>query len=71
MKLLTTAEPPTTGHSRSLQGAVHLSGVQKSFGQTRAVDGIDLRNYLSSSIAKTGSRNRVEALRIAEQSGWL
>jgi DNA-binding CsgD family transcriptional regulator len=26
---------------------------------------------LSSSIAKTGSRNRVEALRIAEQSGWL
>jgi hypothetical protein len=50
---------------------VHLSGVQKSFGQTRAVDGIDLRNYLSSSIAKTGSRNRVEALRIAEQSGWL
>ncbi|HEY2563708.1 MAG TPA: hypothetical protein VGI44_08345, partial [Acidimicrobiales bacterium] len=26
---------------------------------------------MSSSIAKTGSRNRVEALRIAEQSGWL
>lgn len=50
MKLFTTAEPSTTSHPRSPGtshpgsplGAVHLSGVQKSYGQTRAVDGIDL-----------------------------
>ena len=30
-----------------------------------------VRNYLSSAIAKTGSRNRVEALRAAEDQGWL
>lgn len=42
MKLLTTTEPPTISHPRPLHGAVHLSGVQKSFGRTRAVDGIDL-----------------------------
>jgi two-component system response regulator DesR len=30
-----------------------------------------VRNYLSSAIAKTGTRNRMEALRTAEQSGWL
>jgi len=30
-----------------------------------------VRNYLSSSIAKTGSRNRAEALRVAEDRGWL
>lgn len=30
-----------------------------------------VRNYLSSAIAKTGTRNRVEALRAAEDSGWL
>jgi two-component system, NarL family, response regulator DesR len=30
-----------------------------------------VRNYLSSSIAKTGTRNRVEALRVAEDNGWL
>jgi two-component system response regulator DesR len=30
-----------------------------------------VRNYLSSSISKTGSRNRVEALRVAEDRGWL
>jgi two-component system, NarL family, response regulator DesR len=30
-----------------------------------------VRNYLSSCIQKTGARNRVEALRIAEERGWL
>jgi two-component system, NarL family, response regulator DesR len=30
-----------------------------------------VRNYLSSAIGKTGSRNRVEAVHIAEQKGWL
>ena len=30
-----------------------------------------VRNYLSSAIGKTGSRNRVEAVLIAEQKGWL
>jgi two-component system, NarL family, response regulator DesR len=29
-----------------------------------------VRNYLSSAIAKTGSRNRVEALRAAEDRAW-
>ncbi|HXQ61073.1 MAG TPA: LuxR C-terminal-related transcriptional regulator [Acidimicrobiales bacterium] len=30
-----------------------------------------VRNYLSSSIAKTGSRTRAEAVRMAEERGWL
>ncbi len=30
-----------------------------------------VRNYLSAAIAKTGVRNRVEALRVAEDRGWL
>jgi two-component system, NarL family, response regulator DesR len=30
-----------------------------------------VRNYLSRAIAKTGGRNRVDAIRIAGQSGWL
>jgi two-component system response regulator DesR len=29
------------------------------------------RNYLSRAIAKLGARNRVEAIRIADESGWL
>ena len=30
-----------------------------------------VRNYLSAAIAKTGTRNRVEAVRIADERGWL
>ena len=30
-----------------------------------------LRDYLSSAIHKLGAKNRIEAIRIAEQSGWL
>lgn len=30
-----------------------------------------VRNYLSAAIAKTGARNRIEAIRIAQDAGWL
>jgi len=30
-----------------------------------------VRNYLSACIQKTGARNRAEALRVAEERGWL
>jgi len=29
------------------------------------------RNYLSSAIHKLGTKNRIDAIRIAEQSGWV
>jgi two-component system, NarL family, response regulator DesR len=30
-----------------------------------------VRNYLSSAISKTGTRNRIEAVRVADENGWL
>jgi two-component system, NarL family, response regulator DesR len=30
-----------------------------------------IRNYLSTAIAKTGARNRTEAVRLADERGWL
>ena len=30
-----------------------------------------VRNYLSNAIGKLGARNRLDAIRIAEQAGWL
>jgi two-component system response regulator DesR len=30
-----------------------------------------VRNYLSAAIAKTVTRNRVEAVRVADERGWL
>ena len=30
-----------------------------------------VRNHLSSAIGKTGARTRAEAVRVAEENGWL
>ncbi|WP_412543995.1 response regulator transcription factor [Longispora sp. K20-0274] len=30
-----------------------------------------VRNYLSSAVSKTGGRNRIEAIRIAQDAGWV
>ena len=30
-----------------------------------------VRNYLSAAIRKLGARNRAEAIRVAEEKGWL
>jgi two-component system response regulator DesR len=30
-----------------------------------------VRNHLSAAIGKTGARNRADAVRVAEQQGWL
>jgi two-component system response regulator DesR len=30
-----------------------------------------VRNYLSNAISKVGARNRIDAIRIARNAGWL
>lgn len=30
-----------------------------------------VRNYLSSAISKVGGHNRIDAIRVARQNGWL
>jgi two-component system response regulator DesR len=30
-----------------------------------------VRNYLSNALSKLGARNRIEAIRIAREAGWL
>ncbi len=30
-----------------------------------------VRNHLSSAIGKTGARNRADAVRVADENGWL
>ncbi|SCE98210.1 response regulator transcription factor [Micromonospora chokoriensis] len=46
------------GTVADLAGALHLS------------EGT-VRNHLSAAIGKTGARNRADAIRVAEQNGWL
>ena len=46
------------------------SGVSEIAKQLHLSEGT-VRNYLSSAIGKTNSRNRTEAARVAETNGWL
>jgi two-component system response regulator DesR len=62
---------PLTGRERDVlvaarDGATVADIAGKLFLSEGAV-----RNYLSAAIAKTGVRNRVEAIRVADERGWL
>jgi len=51
---------PPTSSPRSGPIAVHLS-----------LSPATVRNYLSNAINKTGGRNRIDAIRMARDAGWL
>jgi two-component system response regulator DesR len=60
----------------TIREAEALRAAAKGFTTTEIAAGLCLaagtvRNYLSRAIAKVGARNRVDAIRIAEESGWL
>jgi two-component system response regulator DesR len=43
----------------------------KEIGRRLNLSGATVRNYLSNALSKLGARNRLEALRIARNAGWL
>lgn len=62
---------PLTARERQI---LRLAGDGKTSAQIGAVLGLSegtVRNYLSDSIAKLGTANRVEAARVARLKGWL
>jgi two-component system response regulator DesR len=61
---LTPREHEVLAAARSHATAAELAGVLYLSEGT-------VRNYLSAAIRKLGARNRVEAVRIAEEKGWL
>jgi two-component system, NarL family, response regulator DesR len=62
---------PLTGRERDvLVAARDGSTVADIAGRLFLSEGT-VRNYLSAAIAKTGVRNRVEAMRVADERGWL
>ena len=68
---LAAGDSPLTARERDVL-AVTRSGatVAKIFAKLYLSEGT-VRNYLSSAIAKTSARNRMDALRIADERGWL
>jgi two-component system response regulator DesR len=68
--LVAGESPLTPRETEVLRAARDGSSVAVVAGRLLLTEGT-LRNHLSSAIGKTGTGNRAEAVRIAEDNGWL
>ena len=62
---------PLTGRERDVLVAARDGATVADIAGRLFLSEGTVRNYLSAAITKTGTRNRVEALRTAERNGWL
>ncbi|SEN53337.1 response regulator transcription factor [Actinacidiphila rubida] len=68
---LAAGDSPLTGRERDVLNATRSgAGVADIAARLYLSEGT-VRNYLSAAIAKTATRNRIEALRVADERGWL
>src|SRR6202011_4258527 len=68
---LSAGPNPLTQRERDMLGAAADGSTIAVIARRLLLSEGTVRNYLSSAIQKTGTRNRTEALRHAETSGWL
>ena len=62
---------PLTGRERDVLVAARGGATVADIARRLFLSEGTVRNYLSAAIAKTGVRNRVEAVRVADERGWL
>ncbi len=62
---------PLTGRERDVLVAARDGATVADIAAKLFLSEGTVRNYLSAAIAKTGVRNRVEAVRVADERGWL
>ena len=62
---------PLTGRERDVLVAARDGATVADIAGRLFLSEGTVRNYLSAAIAKTGTRNRVEAMRVADARGWL
>ena len=68
---LSDGSSPLTPRERDVLHAASGGATIASIAGSMFLSQGTVRNYLSSAIQKTGARNRLEAVRTAEQHGWL
>jgi two-component system response regulator DesR len=68
---LSDGSNPLTPRERDVLHAASAGATIASIATTLFLSEGTVRNYLSSAIQKTGARNRIEAVRTAEEHGWL
>jgi two-component system response regulator DesR len=62
---------PLTGRERDVLAAARNGATVGDIASKLFLGEGTVRNYLSAAIAKTGVRNRIEAIRVADERGWL
>ncbi len=62
---------PLTGRERDVLVAARGGATVADIAGRLLLSEGTVRNYLSAAIAKTGTRNRQEAIRLADERGWL
>jgi two-component system, NarL family, response regulator DesR len=68
---LASGVSPLTARERDVLVAARPGAAVAAIAEKLFLSEGTVRNYLSSAIAKTGTRNRLEAVRIADENGWL
>jgi len=68
---LTVGESPLTERERDVLLHAADGGTVAEIAKAAFLSEGTVRNYLSSAIGKTGARTRAEAVRIAQDNGWL
>jgi two-component system, NarL family, response regulator DesR len=68
---LETGASPLTGRESDVLRAAEDGVTTTEIGARLSLSPATVRNYLSNAIAKTGARNRIDAIRIARDAGWL
>ena len=68
---LATGESPLTAREAEVLRAARAGGTVSDLARSMFLSEGTVRNHLSSAIGKTGARTRAEAVRIADDNGWL
>lgn len=68
---LTAGDSPLTDREGEVLKAASDGGTVADIAKSAMLSEGTVRNYLSAAMSKTGGRTRAEAVRIAEDNGWL
>lgn len=68
---LAAGASPLTSRERDVLVAARFGAAVGEIAATLFLSEGTVRNYLSAAIAKTATRNRMEAVRVADDNGWL
>ena len=68
---LETGSTPLTSRETDVLRAAQSGVSTDEIGKLLSLSPATVRNYLSNAISKVGGRNRIDAIRIATDAGWL